>query len=264
MNRKRSYTKPYTTPRKKVRGTVAARAGLILAKRRYNNRVPSLGYTRITGNFGRFQPSSISGEKKFIDIIQSPVLSTTTGLILPTAAATSTPAVAMPGGSFNQIAQGDQEYQRIGKEVVVTSILVRGQFVLNAGAVFSDISRFLIVQDTQCNGAAATVNNVLNFTGQPVSINSFNNIENSRRFIVISDTRYDVTTPTSNASISSNPKYVDFEIYKKCNIPIVFDTTATSGTLATVRSNNIFGITVSAGGVESFVNFNMRLRYQDK
>lgn len=268
MNRKRSYTNPYNfgSRSKKIRAATAKSNMLVAKKRSYVRRAPTLGYTRITGNFGRFQPSSISGEKKFLDIVDAVASVPAAGLILPTNAATCTPAVAMVGGSFNQIAQGDQEYQRVGKEVVVTSVMVRGQVILPGGnTTYSDTVRFLIVQDTQCNGAVATVNNVLGFTGSTPSINSFNNIENSRRFLILSDTRYDVTAFTSNGATIANNRTVDFEIYKKCNIPIVFDTTATSGSLATVRSNNIFGIVIDSSAVDDMTcRYTMRLRYQDR
>lgn len=234
----------------------------ILNNRAIPRQLPVLGRLRRTGNFGRFGQG---GEQKFIDILQGAFVPAATGTIFPTAIATFTPAVAaVAAGTFCQIVQGDQEYQRIGKEVIINKVMVRGYFLAPEGATsFSGIVRFIILQDTQCNGAAPTPNNILNFTGQPVSVNSFNNIENSRRFITICDETTEVTPYTSNAALANNPRYVPFEIFKKVNIPIVYDSSATTGALATIRSNNILGVAVSPDA-ETQVVFNCRLRYSDK
>lgn len=227
------------------------------------------GMYRTTGNYGRFQPGGGS-EKKFIDILQAAIVPTTTGLIFPTTTATMTPAVAVAAaGTMCQIVQGDQEYQRIGKEIVITKIMMRGSFVTPpASDNATDRCRLLIVQDMQCNGAAPTVNQVLNFTGQPVSVNSFNNIENSKRFIILCDEFFDMNA--NNVMYNANTVLgyeKGYQIYKKCNIPIVYDSSATTGALATIRSNNIFGIVFAAnqvGGGDITFDANIRLRYTDK
>jgi len=88
----------------------------------------ALGFLRRTGNYGRF---GSGGEMKFIDILQPYASTSATGIILPSGSATWTPAVAsIATGTFCQIAQGDQEYQRIGKEVVVKRVMIRGQMAL--------------------------------------------------------------------------------------------------------------------------------------
>lgn len=219
-----------------------------------------LGMLRLGGNFGRF---GRLGEKKFVDVLQPQVATTATGTIHPTATATTTPATAMTAGSYLQIAQGDQEYQRIGKEVTITKLMIRGQItILQDSTLFADVVRVIILQDQQCNGAAPTVNQILNFTGQPVSVNSFNNIENSKRFITICDQTYQINA-VANEGTDGKEFTVPFEIFKKVNIPIVYDTSATTGALATIRSNNILGVVISRNAA-TVINYNMRLRYSDK
>lgn len=205
------------------------------------------------------------GETKFIDILQTGFQGATTGTIFPTAAASFTPATAaVSAGSFCQIPQGDTEYQRIGREVCITSIMLKGQIYLPQGnSVFADPSRILIVQDTQCNGAIPTVNNVLNFTGQTVSINSFNNLENSKRFIILSDTYHDMNTTSSNGVTAGNLTMTQVNIFKKVNIPIMFNTTNINGAITTLTSNNIFAIFINLDGT-SYLQCIVRLRYHDK
>lgn len=217
------------------------------------------GYARIGGNYGRY---GRRGETKYFDVYQATV-TIGAGTVLPSTTATVTPAVALAtAGTFLQIAQGDQPYQRNGREIVVKRIMIRGDVTLIAGAVFTEAIRLVLVQDMQANGAAPTVGTTFDTTGQTPNINSFNNLENSRRFKILADKFYTMNALTSNLATAANPMQRRISIMAKCNMPITYDASATTGALATIRSNNVlmFGFT-EAGSVSC--QFTARIRYTD-
>lgn len=224
------------------------------------------GKYRLSGNYGRF---GADGEMKFIDNLLAFNVIASAGEIRPDTSDTVTPAVAVSAtGTLVQVVQGDQTYQRNGRKITVKRINARLTLNLPASTVAteaSDTYRIMLVQDKQCNGAAATVASVLGFTGQTITAHSFNNLENSRRFRVLFDVFRPINAsaggaPTATPSFSQTNHTLVFN--KKCNIPIEYDSSATTGAIATIRSNNLFILAISQG---QFVRLtgNVRLRYSD-
>jgi len=142
------------------------------------------------------------------------------------------------GGQLNLIAQGVGESQRVGRKVVVKSIHARWTIQPNANTWLGSTVRLLLVQDTQCNGAAATYSGVGGVL-ESDSVTAFRNLENSNRFIIHMDKFFSMQ-PTAGilTAFNATPKCITFN--KKCNIPIEFDSSATTGAIETIRSNNLF------------------------
>jgi len=147
------------------------------------------GKYRQSGNYGRF---GADGEMKFIDNLMAENLVSVSGELRPTTTSdVCTPAVAqLQTGSLNQIAQGDQTYQRNGRKVNIRKIFARLVVRLPETTVAADtfdVYRVMLILDKQANGAVTTVADVLGFTGQTVSASSFMNLENSHRYRVLAD-----------------------------------------------------------------------------
>lgn len=190
------------------------------------------------------------GELKFLDTILGTTTVSNTGTI-------PTNLVVIP--------QDATESGRIGRRVTVKSINIRGQFDLaSTGTVAntSDAVRFLVVLDKQANGAAYAVLDVLATAGY----NAHRDLENEGRFRVLAELKRDLNaggggmnpaaTPVSTAVTSS------WNIYRKVNIPIEYDSTAATGAIGTQRSSSIGVLAISDIGVAT-MTYVARIRYTD-
>jgi len=142
-------------------------------------------------------------------------------------------------GQLNLIPQGAGEQERIGRKVHIKSIHIKANLLPNTAAWSGGTTiRLLLVQDKQCNGAAATYSGV-NGVLQNDSTMSFRNITNVDRFIIHKDWNMPINAP-AGVTGSFSPKATVLEFHKKCDIPIEFDNSAATGALTTIRSSNLF------------------------
>jgi len=227
------------------------------------------GNYRTGGNYGRFGSSGRSHqEMKFIDNVLDPATITTTGAIRPTGTSDHvTPNVAqVASGTLLQVAQGDQAYQRNGKRITIKRISARLTVSLPPDVTVGtgDIYRIMLVLDTQCNGAAPAVTDVISYPGQTLSQDSFNNLENSQRFRTIADVMRPINATAGgvSAAASTTLVYHHVKINKKCNLDIDYSTSATTGALATIKSNNLFLLVISKEALVTMEG-NIRIRYTD-
>lgn len=228
--------------RNRAVGSARAASAIIAAS-------PALrGYARVgTAYTGKYGYGSRSGEVKFLD--------TTTSFAVDTTG--EVPAT----GQLNLIPQGVEESQRVGRKVTIKSIHVR--WVVNmAATATSPTIRILLVQDTQCNGAAATYSGV-NGVLETDTVQAFRNLENSQRFIIHKDWFFPLNTG-AGVTGSFNPFSKTIKWSKTCSIPIEFDSSATTGAIGTIRSNNLF--LIARANVDDdlvAVNGVVRIRYTD-
>ncbi len=207
------------------------------------------GYGRTSGYYGRYGPQANRPELKFHDISISDAV----------VAATA----ALPIDSCVKIAQGTTESTRIGRKCTVKSINWRFIVQLAAGLVTtttSDVVRVILFLDKQCNGATAAAGDILETT---TDYQSFNNLANKNRFRTLMDRSYNLNASSGGGNTGS-ATFGEFAIhdsfYKKCNIPIEYDSTA--GAITEIRSNNIAVLLVSQGNSSSFIS-SMRIRFSD-
>lgn len=201
------------------------------------------GYDRTGGVWGRFQSPL---ELKFHDYNDSLILDSTGGAL---------------GTSWNLIEQGTAENQRVGRKMTIKSIAIKLSLQtladVNLGFVHYTI---VIVLDTQCNGAEATWNEIMENSS---SHNTYRNLANSERFQILKTWR---GTLNANAVQGSGPYGIpqakDLKFYKKCNITIEFDSTA--GLIGEVKSNNIqmFAIEPTAAP-QLIAQWHSRIRFTD-
>lgn len=208
----------------------------------------SRGYLRTGGRFGRFGGGSgIGGELKFFD--------TAHNFTIPLAAAV--PAT----GQLVLIPQGVTESTRVGRECIIQSIQCNYAFQMlpAAAATCSANVVAILIQDTQCNGAAAAVTDVYQ---NNQAVTAMINLDNSKRFKTIKKFRISLN-PGAGATTALNSATGFRKFYKKCNIPIVFS--STTGAITEIRSNNLFMIVGTDSNTATVTLLgNTRVRFSDK
>ena len=172
--------------------------------------------------------------------------------------------------SLNIIPQNASSTGRDGRKVQIKSIHVRGAFSSNAQNINGGRYRIIIFLDKQCNGTGLT--NVTELL-QTTSVDSYNNLSNSSRFVVYSDKTY-ISNPS--AGIQFNPatgattlvsqKLIRVNFNKRLNLPIEFDSSVATGAVSSIRSNNLQIVYLSdvQGGIalNDFVG-SCRIRFTD-
>ncbi len=212
------------------------------------------GFTRTSGFFGRYRPSTnrfAVTELKFHDLdIDDAIIAT---------------GATIAEDSLNAIAQGVTEVTRVGRKCTIRSINARFDILLNdqqdlGDPPSGDIVRVILYLDKQANGATAAVTDIL----ESADYQSFNNLANKSRFRTLMDRTYSMNYKlaapdgANTASYGETPIHDSF--FKKVNIPIEFD--ATTGAITEVKSNNIGLLLLSKAGSCQF-NSKWRLRFSD-
>ncbi len=133
------------------------------------------------------------------------------------------------------LAQGDLKTQRGGNKVRFKSIHRKGFFSLHASATTSMV-RLMIVLDKQCNGAVFSIADLLEDSTVGDSIVSPRDVDNMNRFVVLSDKTYKLADGGGN-------QLIQFNIYKRINLPIRYD--GTGATVANMTSNALYLVSFS-------------------
>lgn len=192
----------------------------------------------------------MTDELKFIDFNTEDAMIAAGGTIMVNADAEA---------SFVRIAQGDGESNRDGRKCCIKKICWRYRVQLaDAGTAgtATETVRVIMYLDKQTNGAAATVTDIL----EADDFQSFNNLANKSRFRILYDQTLTINLTGAEAATALT-KRVNKQFYKNCSIPIEFNNAATTGALATVRSNNIGILLISESGRASLTGV-LRLRFQ--
>ena len=212
------------------------------------------GYQRTVGYYGRF--SGPGAEMKFFD----------TALSFNVDATAEVPAT----GQLCIIPQDDTQSGRDGNKAFVKSIYIKGTMAYTPGA--SDNSStgtvvwMYLMQDTQCNGVAATVGDAnsgifttSNMATAQITLANKDRFKVLKKWIVPLNVAAGVTTAFGQV-------VKPFECYKKVNIPLMYDASASTGVLTSIRSNNIFlvaGLAPAAADDLVSVVGSCRLRFSD-
>lgn len=216
-------------------------------RKTYHQKNFKAGYDRRSGYYGRYAPSG--AELKFHDVDVNDVSIAQNGTILNS-------------GSVNLIAQGVTESTRVGRKCTIRKILWRYNMILNASGAIntSETVRMILYQDKQCNGAAATVTDIL----ESDNYQSFRNLANSGRFKILMDRVYSLQHTAGAGDGTANdaaPLDVNDQFYQDCNIPLEFN--STTGAITEIRSNNLGVLILGRTGLVSQMDSKMRLRFSD-
>ncbi|AXH73549.1 MAG: coat protein [Doliovirus lythtis] len=208
----------------------------------WNRFVTARGRMRTSGYYGRYAP--LGTELKFLDTTATTNNVATTGVI--------------HNASLNLIPQGVTESQRVGRKCTIKSLHLRWTAQLNdTGTATStdDGVRILVYLDKQCNGATATVTDIL----ESASYLSFNNLSNKNRFRVLMDKTCDISA-TAAISATFGQKGMTYQWHWRGNMPIEFS--STTGAITEIRSNNI-GVLLVSDNARINVVSNCRVRFAD-
>lgn len=165
---------------------------------------------------------------------------------------------------INGIAKGDEINQRIGREIRMKHITVRGFYRAVADATGkSTINRMLIVYDKQPNHAAMTGADLFDtLAATAIDVTKMYNLDNRKRFTVLYDRVFPVDMMEYSKACQKVPFYIDFPV----NLPVIYNAT-TNATYSAVETGTLWIVTLSdtanAGDNESEVIFTSRVRYSD-
>jgi len=167
------------------------------------------------------------------------------------------------GGQLALIPQGSTQSKRIGRKCTVRSIQLNMNLFSSWGvnANPNSISAIHLVQDMQCNGAAAAVSAVFDSSDVTVALR---NMANNQRFRILKKWKnfwYSMAGQGANyCDIAYN-----IEWYDKVNITLEFS--GATGAITELKSNNLFLIVgmMEAGTLDNVVNVSgkVRIRFTD-
>lgn len=217
--------------------------------------IPSLtaterGFNRTVGNWKRFQP--LGPEKKWFASLANDIPVGANGVIQK--------------GSLLAMAGGAGQNERIGRKITVTNLSMYYTLVFKSqdGAknqIGCETLRVIIYLDTQCNGAAALVTDILELD----DIHSHNNLSNSGRFIILLDRWHDMHPICASGDGDGNNIWPEncasFEFHKALNIPIYYRNEQAS--LSIIQSNNLGFMTVTKNGSQINLKSRFRIRFTD-
>lgn len=162
---------------------------------------------------------------------------------------------------LNGVAQGTDYTNRIGRKVIIKSLLMRYTLVPNTSSntPAGDCVRLLIVYDAQCNSATPAIGDIL----QNSAFNDPINLNNRDRFKVLSDKyvgmgacQYAAGTLTAGAPFAKQVK-----VYKRMGLEQIFSGTgATSGSIST---GGLFLIIIAGFNQQTNVIWTSRTRFVD-
>lgn len=214
-------------------GSASAKKRRRMGNRYYASRVYRPTYVRPGyGAIGRTPGGAVLGEMKYFD----------TELVNKTLPANNNWATATcDPATINNLCSptvGPGYNQRIGKEIKILKLKIRGNFILPpqesvAPGFTPCVIRYGLFQDMQTNGTQATGNLVMTPTSTQLGLaNTFQNIDNFGRFKVLKDkicTLQDPNLAGSATDHDTNGKICNFKISLKFKQPIIVRFNNTNG-----------------------------------
>ena len=222
---------------------------------------------------GQAKASRIVGGKVLTYIPRAPVAGSFRSR-MPTGRELNFQDIDLSGQSFsttgvllllNGLSQGTTASTRIGRRVTVKSV----QWAFDAATSSSTTwtaNRYMIVQDTQANGAGATFADIY-ATAQPSTLR---NMSNMPRFKVLYDSKSFIMIG-DNAGVGSSAYDVDslataHQGYIKCTVPVQYNS-GNSGTVADIQTNALYFVMIG-NGTTSVTDVNIaagtaRIRFSD-
>jgi len=178
----------------------------------------------------------------------------------------------------SKVKPGSGESQRIGNKIRVKKIQLKGYLHLPKSIVtsvnfinplsatpFYDRIKIWVVLDTQCNGAAPNVEQVIQKVTNGLFMDAPRNLQYSSRYQVLSTCSIACSGRQVNqaadgvVAVMGNMS-TPFEKFLNVDIPIVYK--AATGAIGDLTENNIFIMAVTERG-ESQLALTVRVRYED-
>ncbi len=167
------------------------------------------------------------------------------------------------------VAQGDGESERDGRLYTLTSLHIRGFIEIlgtegQTAPLGDHLARVVIVLDTQTNAAEVTATNVMD-AGQTDDINSFRNLQFTKRFRVLKDKTFRIPgqagSMTSGANVfDQGPVKIHFKWNFNFKTPIRVICKATTNVIGAITDNSIQVIGVGDTAL-TLLNYQARVRF---
>lgn len=146
--------------------------------------------------------------------------------------------------------------QRIGRNIMMRSILIRGKVSAPSTMTGTAFFRFVVFYDRESNGSQPVVLNVFAVD----DIHSPANLGNARRFKVLADYKLPFGLEDSNSGVL-------FERYIKCNLPVRYIDGIGTGTYTDIVEGAVWVIVwlggTTAGTTAPVFSMLSRVRYDD-
>jgi len=166
---------------------------------------------------------------------------------------------------LNGIDQGQNEGNYIGRGYDLVSVLIKGHFewknFASATDKYGEITRILLVLDTQTNAAQFNAEDVLD-NNHPFPINAPRNLEYTHRFKVLSDKIY--KQPPMGFAATGTDEFVKqpFELFYKFKRPVKVLTRTTGATVSAINDNSLHVIAFcSRGSSHCNMRYTSRVRF---
>lgn len=167
---------------------------------------------------------------------------------------TVTGPTAVTLASFNLIAQGPGQNERIGRRVTMKSLWIRWQITMNSASVGASPFRLLVVYDKQNNAGGTPITSVLTSN----TITAFKDLSNERRFVTLMD---EWITPIG----TGGPQSVCGQRFIKMNHVVEFNTSASAAASA-ITTGLVSGFLFQMGTITTAnpeYSVQARVRYSD-
>lgn len=254
-----SYAAWMSGPGGRYLGAAGYRRVQSLVRRLPRRRVPGrgrFGFGRTRGTFQRaLYTRSRRPEVKNFDIVND-------GLAFGVNMAVGT--TAQSGNLLVGITQGTTENNRIGREILVKSVHIRGILEFNPTVTVDvfDHAIIYVILDTQANGGGGggTPCVLADLFSNVVSAEELLNMDNTQRFRVLRRAVYQFETKTLSAGTNPIPQACLVDLWIPCNMRVVYS--AATGTISEIRDNNIFLAYGSSTGKCVFAGAH-RVRFTD-
>ncbi len=170
--------------------------------------------------------------------------------------------------SLSAVAQGDGESQRDGRvyhihSVHINGFLERAAQESVAAPVGDVLARLALVWDTQTNGAQLNAEDVFLTIGAGEDVNSWRNLQFSKRFIVLKDKKIRIPVGMANLNegavnlFANTALKIPFKINKTFKTPIKVRCSGTTAVVAAITDNSLHLIGTAT-------NSNGALTYQSR
>lgn len=156
---------------------------------------------------------------------------------------------------LNDVAQGTSATTRLGRKILMKSVLVQGTLTNTTAQ-----GRILIVYDRQTNGAAPAATDVLTSN----TIMAVQNLDNRDRFIILADIWPYAQDETLCGEVSGagSAGPMGYKRYIKCNLETIYGGNA--GSVADINSGGLFMMTNCNGGTVGGETGIQRTRFVDE
>lgn len=192
--------------------------------------------------FKKMQDDHLHHELNFVDTAFTAIVVSTT------------PIVTL----LNGLSQGTTASTRIGRQILMKSIELRGHFQADSATTFTPV-RCACVLDRQPNGAAPAFTDIYD-AATPTALR---NISNKKRFKVLFDSG--VLAVTGNSSAPNDNSLIPYEHYRKIKIPVQYNS-GNAGTVADIATNSLFMVFIggtASGTADAGFTGSLRVRYED-